>query len=43
VRGKEAAMARHLVWLTLDFDAVSTWIRRGQTAPAASPAPGSAR
>ena len=28
-------MARHLVCLTFDFDAVSIWIRRGQTTPTA--------
>jgi peptidoglycan-N-acetylglucosamine deacetylase len=28
-------MARHLVCLTFDFDAVSLWIRRGQTTPTA--------
>jgi peptidoglycan/xylan/chitin deacetylase (PgdA/CDA1 family) len=28
-------MARHLVCLTFDFDAISIWIRRGQTTPTA--------
>lgn len=28
-------MARHLVCLTFDFDAISNWIRRGQTTPTA--------
>src|SRR5262249_18527879 len=31
--GRVGAVARHLVCLTFDFDAVSAWIYRGQTTP----------